>query len=98
MFTEREKPRYQRMLESEIERTISGLKMTPLVDSTEYEKQLAIAERLHKLMDHEEKTSPVSKETMATVAANLLGIIMIIKHESVNVLTSKALSFVIRPR
>jgi exopolyphosphatase/pppGpp-phosphohydrolase len=97
MFEKKEKARYERMIESELERTISCLKMTTLIDSAEYAKMLRTAERLHEMLD-KEKPSSVSKEALLTVGANLLGIILIIKHENVNVITSKALGFVIRPR
>lgn len=86
------------MFESELERTISGMKMTPLIDSEEYAKQLSIAERLHGLVDKQDPPG-VSKEVLVTVAANLLGIIMILKHETAgNFISSKALGFVIRAR
>jgi FixJ family two-component response regulator len=42
----------------------------------------------------QQKTERVSKDTLALVAGNLLGILMIVKHEELNVVTSKALSFV----
>jgi uncharacterized protein YbaP (TraB family) len=84
------------MLESELERILTRLK-TELVLSEEYTQTLAITERLHDMMD-KDRPSSVSKETLVTVGANLLGIFMIIKHEHVNVITSKALSFVLRPR
>ena len=86
------------MFESELERTISGMKMTPMIGSEDYVKQLVIAERLHGMVD--KPTPPtVNKEVLITVAANLLGIIMIIKHEHVgNFISSKALGFVIRAR
>lgn len=35
-----------------------------------------------------------SPDVVMTVAANLLGIVLIIRHEDVNVITSKALGFV----
>lgn len=93
---EKETPRHQRMLESELERTISWLK-TEQIPSEDYVKTLNVVERLNDMME-KEKPSSVSKETMLTVAANLLGIILIIKHENVNVITSKALGFVFRLR
>ena len=94
---EKEKARHDRMIESELERTISSLKMTPLIDSNEYAKLLRTAERLHEMLDKDTPSS-VSKEVLLNVGANLLGIIMIIKHENVNVITSKALGFVTRTR
>jgi hypothetical protein len=45
-----------------------------------------------------EKNPPVSRDVLAGIGANLLGIFMIIKHESVNVISSKALSFVIKSK
>lgn len=53
--------------------------------------------KVHKLKA-DEKPLRVSYDTLAMVAANLLGIFMIIKHENVNFITSKALSFVQKPR
>jgi hypothetical protein len=99
MSTKKELPKtYKRLLEEELERAITSLRGS-LTDSEEYSKMLTTVERLHDMLDEETKPSnSVSRETLATIGANLLGIFMIIKHESVNVITSKALSFVIRPR
>ncbi len=93
---EKEIPRYQRLLEGELERTLSSLRAEP-VSSEDYAKTLNLVERLHVMMD---KTQPstVSKDTLVSVGANLLGILMIIKHENVNVITSKALGFVFRTK
>jgi dsDNA-binding SOS-regulon protein len=86
-----------RMLESELERTLTGMKMTPMVESEEYVKMLTVAERLHELMVTK-KSPAVSRETLITVGANLLGILMILNHEYAHPVTSKALGFVIRAR
>lgn len=96
MFTQKEKPKYQRDLESELESAVLRLKAN-LLGSDEYAKELAHVERLYEMMDNK-STSRISPDTRATVAANLLGILLILKHEHVNVITSKALSFVIRTR
>lgn len=96
MLNQREKPKYKRLIESELETTVRALK-THTVISEEYAKTLNVVERLHEMLE-EEKPSSVSKDALFAVGANLLGILMIIKHENVNVITSKALSFVIRPR
>lgn len=98
MFTKKEEPkRYQRQLEDELERAIAHLR-SALTDSPEYAKMLTVVERLYEMLEKEKTSAPVSKDTLANVGANLLGILMIIKHESVNVITSKALSFVTRLR
>jgi len=66
------------------------------VTSKEYAQALVMVERLQALQDT--KSSRLSKDTVAVVGANLLGILMIIKHESVNVIGSKAMSLLIKPR
>lgn len=94
MFKDKEIPRHRRLLEEEYTRTLATLNMHQ-IDSPEYAKMLSSVERLHTMMNIQ-KTSPVSRETLLTVGANILGILLIIKHEDVNVITSKALGFVIR--
>jgi hypothetical protein len=96
MFRDKEIPRHQRMLEREYVRILAMLPIHP-ADSQEYAKLLGNVERIHEMMDIK-KPSPVSRETLLTVGANILGILLIIKHEDVNVITSKALGFVIRIR
>jgi hypothetical protein len=83
------------MIESELERALTAMRAEVVTDE-EYKKRLSVVERLHGLMDTTEKVRPVSKETMLNVAANLVGILLIIRHEDVNVIASKALMFVTR--
>lgn len=96
MFRDKEIPKYQRLIEEEYVRILTTLRFHQ-ADSQEYAKLLGSVERIHGLMDIK-KPSPVSRETLLTVGANILGILLIIKHEDVNVITSKALGFVIRVR
>lgn len=96
MFIGREIPRHQRMLEEEYIRILAVLPMHQ-ADSQDYVKLLSSAERIYEMMDNK-TPSPLSRETLLTVGANILGILLIIKHEDVNVITSKALGFVIRTR
>ncbi len=67
------------------------------IGSEEYKTILDRAVTLQKLMD-EEKPSSVSKDTLAVIGANLLGILMIIKHENINVITSRAMNLIMKPR
>jgi len=67
------------------------------VTSIEYAEVLDRLSRLHK-MQVENKPASVSPDTLVLVAANLVGIVLIIKHEQFNVITSKALSFLPRLR
>ncbi len=48
--------------------------------------------RLNKMKD--ESSNRVSPDTLALIAANLTGIVLIIKHEHVNVIASKAFSLI----
>lgn len=96
MFRDKEIPRHQRILEDEYVQVLTELG-TLQRDSPEYAKMLGNVERIHGLMDIR-KPLPVNRDTLLTIGANILGILLIIKHEDVNVITSKALGFVIRIR
>jgi hypothetical protein len=63
--------------------------------SDQYEK---LVERLNKLqkMRAEDRPERLSPNTAALVSANIVGILMIIRHEQVNFIASKALGFVMR--
>jgi hypothetical protein len=67
------------------------------IGSEEYVRTLDVVIKLHKLRE-EETPKTVSKDTLLIVVANLLGIFMIIKHENVNVVTSKAMGLLLKPR
>lgn len=67
------------------------------VDSEEYATILERVTRLHKLKQ-EETASGVSKDTLVIVGANLLGILLIIRHEHVNVITSRAMGMIVKPK
>lgn len=84
------------MLEKEIEEVLLDMK-NMYVDSDEYEVALNHLSILHEIKLKEKKWN-VSPDTMAIVAGNLLGIILILKHEELNVITSKAMNFVIKGR
>lgn len=85
------------LLDHEYERALRELEICEF-GSQEYVKTLNLVQRLSK-MRQEEKPHPISKDTLAIVGANLLGIIMIISHEQVgNLVTSRALGFVLKPR
>lgn len=85
------------MLEKEIEAVLLDMK-DMYVDSDEYEVALNHLSTLHEINNSKKKKWNVSPDTMAVVAGNLLGIILILKHEELNVITSKAMNFVIKGR
>lgn len=84
------------MLEEEIDAVLLSMK-DMYVDSDEYEVALNHLSKLHE-MNSKEKKWNVSPDTMAVVAGNLLGIMLILKHEELNIITSKAMGFVIKGR
>lgn len=84
------------LLETEIARAIRVLK-NHTVGSDDYAKALDHVVTLHKMLV-EDKPNQVSRDTMAVVGANLLGIVLVIKHEFVNVVTSRAMSLLLKPR
>jgi|JI9StandDraft_1071089.scaffolds.fasta_scaffold441265_2 methylthioribose-1-phosphate isomerase len=45
-----------------------------------------------------ENSSSVSKDTLALIGANLAGILLIITHEHTNVIATKAMSLVVKPK
>jgi hypothetical protein len=65
-------------------------------DPEEYQKILDRVSTLQKLKE-EEKSGAVSKDNLALVFGNLAGIFMIIKHEHVNIITSKAVQLILKP-
>lgn len=67
------------------------------VDSEEYSKQLAYLERLHELKAKNRREA-LSWETIAIIAGNLAGILLIVAYEQKHVITSKAFGQVVRPR
>jgi hypothetical protein len=65
-------------------------------ETEEYADMLKKLERLYKLKEQDTPQPFISPEVALTVAANLFGILAILHYEKVNVVTSKALSFVMK--
>lgn len=73
------------------------LQMDP--DTDEFAETLNQLEKLYKIRTAEKQTSDhVSKDVLLTVGANLFGILAILNYERVHVVTSKALSFVLKTK
>ncbi len=84
-------------LRKEIDESVQTLRTMDFGE--DYEKQLEIVERLNKIeIETKKVTIKVSPDTIAIIAGNLLGIALILGFEKANVLTSKALGFVMRGR
>ena len=91
MFSRKESG--NRNIDVEIDRAFRELRSHE-VGTQEYSKVLDIVAKLHD-MKEDQKPSQVSKDTLANIGANLLGILMIIKHEHVgNFISSRAFSLI----
>lgn len=64
-------------------------------DADEYAKMADQLVKLYKLKEVDSKKR-VSPDTLAVVAGNLLGILVIVGHEKAHVMTSKAIGFVMK--
>ncbi len=67
------------------------------VDSDEYPKLMTYLERLYEVKANE-RQSPVSRDTVALIAGNLMGILLIIAYEQKHIMSSKGFSQIIRPK
>ena len=67
-------------------------------DSKEYSAMLANLKSLMTLKAEESAKKKVSPDTVAIVAGNLLGIVLILTYEKANIITTKALGFIIKGR
>jgi hypothetical protein len=66
------------------------------IDSEEYATLLQRLDKLHSIK--EANTKRISPDTLLIVGGNLLGIVLILGYERVNVVASKALSFVMKSK
>lgn len=61
-----------------------------------YNDLLRDLERLYEIKNHD-RLDPVSRDTLAMIAGNLLGILLIVAYEQKHVVTSKGFAQIIRP-
>lgn len=66
-------------------------------DSEEYAKRVDQLSKLYSLKEIDSKKR-VSPDTLAIVAGNLAGIVVIVGYERMNIVTSKALNFILKLR
>jgi hypothetical protein len=89
-------PKMNTYVDGEISRAIIVLQDLS-VDTKEYAAALSTLEKLQKIRQ-EEKPDSFSSDALLMAVTNLLGILAILKHEQLNVITTKALTFVQRTR
>lgn len=91
-----DKPLHQRLIEREIESAFRELNHLG-VDSKEYGIVMDRIVTWNTLLE-KEKPTRVSRNTLALIGANLLGIVLVITHEHVgNVITTRAFNLLTRP-
>ncbi len=78
-----------------IESVLSEMRMMG-VDSEEYSTLMTYLERLHAIKAKESQ-APVSRDTVALIVGNLMGILLIVAYEQKHVMTSKGFTQIIRP-
>jgi hypothetical protein len=88
--------RRESILDKPIERVLSDMD-TYGPDSKEYSELIEHLDKLTK-MKAEDRRNRVSPDTMAMIAGNLLGIVIIVAYEQKHVMTSKGLGFVLKAR
>ena len=83
-------------IEREMDSLISELPGCEVI-SKEYSLILDRVERLNKIR-LSDKGNSISPDTLVVVGGNLAGILLILGYERVNIITTKALGFVIKGR
>ena len=89
-------PKSNTYVDVEIARMLRALQ-TVEVETKEYELLLGRLEKLQRIRK-DESPDNFSSDGLLMAATNLIGIFAILQHENLNVITSKALSFVTRTR
>jgi hypothetical protein len=83
-------------LDGVIDEALTRLKGIDVL-SDDYAKAMSQIEKLQKFKEHN-SAKPVSRDTLAIVAGNLAGIMLILSYERAHVITTKALGVVMKPR
>lgn len=84
-----------------LEKNIKRIEETLLTEpaASDASKQLVQElDTLYGIKAKEREGTKISKNTMAMIAANLIGIGLILSHEKLNVISTKALGFVLKGR
>lgn len=81
-------------LEKEVDKAVSDL-VKSAEKADDVEKAVRVACEWEKSRNKKPRISP---DTIAMIAANLVGIVLILGYEKADVITSKALGFVMRGR
>ena len=86
------------LAEQEIKKIYASLEVMTDPSDEEYEKAIDQLVKLHKLMESESSHRRISYDKLVDVALSALGIMAVINHERINVITTKALDVVRKTR
>lgn len=84
-------------LQTQIDAVLSRMNSYDAEDA-EYDKLINQLERLYKLQNNHPVGFKPSADAILAVAGNLVGLLVIVNHERLHVVTSKALSFVMKTK
>lgn len=87
------KPTTAVALDQAIENAFNELKNHDC-DSEEYAGIVSQLKKLHEMKSDNHKTRPVSYDTLAMIAANLTGIVLVLKFEQTQIVTGRAITLV----
>ena len=90
IFTKRKKESVEKLVDAHLE-----VLLQEADTKNDISDILTLMERHKELRQRNKQISP---DTLVVVAGNLLGIVLILNYEKLNIVTSKALNFVIRGR
>lgn len=98
MFKSKEKPETSTtLLETEIQNCIQNMEYMA-IDGEDYEIAVNNLSELVKSKTELTKSKRIDVNTLLVVGGNLLGILFILGYEKADIVTSKALGFVLRGR
>jgi len=83
---------------TEIINTLQDRMLKTDVESDAFHKMADQLSKFYKLKELEATPRRVKPDTLALIAGNLVGIVLILNYEKAGIVTSKALSFVLRAR
>jgi len=89
-------PKSNTYVDGEIARIVLAMQDQEVTDE-QYSKLLNRLEGLQKIRN-DEKPDKASTNTILTTAANLIGILLIIRHEHANVIMSRAMNLVAKTK
>ena len=81
-----------------VDEVIDDLVNTLVSTNVHYEGYEVALRQLERVYALKNKTKKLDPNTVAVVGGNLVGILLILNHEKLNVITTKALGFVIKGR